>query len=697
MAEINLVKDADFLIKLDQDNNKKYFVKILVLDRNEVPIRAIEGRTQVSGTININGDSAIRRTANITFLAKETENDLTDVDNLLAINKKIRLLIGLENHVDKNHDDVIWFKQGVFVINSPSLQHNNNGVLIQLSLKDKMCLLNGECGGNLPTSVTFDHYDQIVGYQERDSFPQDPNDYTIYRIGANYWQWNPTKSWTKVKDNSDVGSRVSVSQCLFDIIQTCVCNFGGEDIGRIIINDVPLEIRNTVRWGGNNDLYFNPTTSQYTLNENVVADRPGEWTRVFGHNEDCGYIYTALTYPESSSSGLISGIGDNVASILDKVKNVLGNYEYFYDIDGNFVFQEKKNYMNTSFEPAMLKTNYENMENAGAPWQDTDFYILNKENYFVDFSHHTRSAYTFDEGSILITSYSNNPNYGNIKNDFHIWGKNQEGSPIHYHLAVKSKPEKPYPTYQIIKEKDKEGKLTGRVRIPTVNDSKADIINYTPTDWRAAIYMSGLDKKSRQMRPDIYEQELLDLFDDIYDMANQQFKIDIVFRPNDLKYWFDYINPAELHDISVDVIGSKIYSYQQDNIKRLYTTDVPCVVMIGEDNSVEFKERIRKKCFDEGQPYANVSQNIYDNVRLGSIGYAAQEIARDLLYQYTTNNSTVSISSIPIYYLEPNTRITIRDRASEICGEYVIKSISLPLDGKATMTISATEALQREG
>jgi len=43
-----------------------------------------------------------------------------------------------------------------------------------------MCLLNGECGGNLPTSVTFHAYDQIIGEQKCDEDPEisidDPND-----------------------------------------------------------------------------------------------------------------------------------------------------------------------------------------------------------------------------------------------------------------------------------------------------------------------------------------------------------------------------------------------------------------------------------------------------------------------------------------------------------------------------------------
>jgi hypothetical protein len=35
---------------------------------------------------------------------------------------------------------------------------------------------------------------------------------------------------------------------------------------------------------------------------------------------------------------LISNIGETLTSVLDKIKNMLGNFEYFYDLGGRFVF-----------------------------------------------------------------------------------------------------------------------------------------------------------------------------------------------------------------------------------------------------------------------------------------------------------------------------------------------------------------------
>ena len=47
-----------------------------------------------------------------------------------------------------------------------------------------------------------------------------------------------------------------------------------------------------------------------------------------------GYRTTDLTYP----GDLISSVGESLTSILDKIKNIIGAFEYFYDIDGRFIF-----------------------------------------------------------------------------------------------------------------------------------------------------------------------------------------------------------------------------------------------------------------------------------------------------------------------------------------------------------------------
>ena len=694
MKDISLLLDAPFLRQLDVENIKVYYVKILVLTKDEIPIRAIEGRVS-GGSLSINGNSSMRRAGSITFLAEEKENDLTDVDNLLSMNRKIKILIGFENHIDKNYDDIIWFNQGIFVITQPSLQHGLNNVTISLQFKDKMCLLNGNCGGGLPTSVTFHEYDQIIGYNDNDgqgynSYPLNPNNYTVYLVKNTPMMWDATTGWNEVSMDM-VGQIQSIPQTIYDIILTLVCNFGCESISNIIINDLPQQIKASVRYIGSDTLYYNSQTHIYTLNQEDTKDVPENWI-TFNYNEDCGYIYTDFTYPGE----LVSSIGENICSILDKIVSVLGNYEYFYDVDGHFVFQEKKNYLNTS---------YETYPTTGSQALDSRRNLLNNSNYIVNFSKLNKSIYTFEEGSALINSYSNTPNYTNIKNDFHVWGKNEDGLAIHYHLAIKQKPETIdlnntiYGNWLVTFETDDNGVYTGRV------EKVGTGVAYQTTDWRAELYLQGLQEKQNQQRPDIYKQELLDLFDSIYEFgyydANNQwipqgkFKEDIVNRPNDLLYWFDYINTSLLFDKSIDVVGSRIISEQRDKIIKLYNTDIPDNILINENATAISKASIVNKCDEIGQVYSYVTQNVYNNVAIGTVGYTAQETMRELLYQNTDYNSSISITSIPIYYLDVNARITVNDKVSGISGDYIVNSINLPLDAKSTMTISASQIIDR--
>ena len=67
----------------------------------------------------------------------------------------------------------------------------------------------------------------------------------------------------------------------------------------------------------------------------------------------------------------------------------------------------------------------------------------------------------------------------------------------------------------------------------------------------------------------------------------------------------------------------------------------------------------------------------------------------NLLYQHITSSQTITVAAAPVYYLEPNTRITVQDPAANISGDYVINSISIPLDGKSTMSINAIVATER--
>ena len=148
-----------FLKELYVQQERTVYTSILILDKEENVIRDIRGEV-TAGSISVDGNSSVRRSGSLTFVATAEENDLTNIENDLSMNKKIKVLIGLKNNINKNFSDIIWFNQGIFIISQPNISHNLTGVTISLSLKDKMCLLNGTFGGVFPAPVTFSEYTQ---------------------------------------------------------------------------------------------------------------------------------------------------------------------------------------------------------------------------------------------------------------------------------------------------------------------------------------------------------------------------------------------------------------------------------------------------------------------------------------------------------------------------------------------------------
>ena len=51
------------------------------------------------------------------------------------------------------------------------------------------------------------------------------------------------------------------------------------------------------------------------------------------------------------------------------------------------------------------------------------------------------------------------------------------------------------------------------------------------------------------------------------------------------------------------------------------------------------------------------------------------------------------MSVIPVYHLQPNDHIYVRDDKSNINGEYVINKLTIPLGYNKTMSISATKII----
>ena len=150
---INPLLDNEFLVKLNNDRNRTIYAHVISLNQYEHPIEQLEG-VVTAGSITIDGQSAVRRVCSLTLSAKNL-----NINNVYwALTTKVKIEIGLQNNVDKKYDDIIWFPQGIFILTDFKTTQTINNYTINLTGKDKGCLINGDVSGNFPAPVRFDSY-----------------------------------------------------------------------------------------------------------------------------------------------------------------------------------------------------------------------------------------------------------------------------------------------------------------------------------------------------------------------------------------------------------------------------------------------------------------------------------------------------------------------------------------------------------
>lgn len=485
----NPLLDYQFLHALDAKRNRVTYARITSLTLDNLPVERIEG-VFTGGSISIDGSSAVRRICNLTMTTKNL-----NMNNIYwGLTTRVKIEIGLENNLVeyKNiYPEIIWFPLGVYIITDFKTSNQVNSYTITLSGKDKMCLLNGDVGGNFNAETdcgTVDWQDPKTGewnlkskltisqiiYNLVHEYAQESDDCIIIKdiekgleILRNNSQNNiyiveriDTQEYVSVlyKESLDTTSASGItladdtpedysnlSYIQFEPDEKEKTYYFMEDMDYskpITLQDGSIVIENGTYAEGsivnfNNVEYidnfiFKPTTNEDDIGL-ITTDPYAISTKLCYYDnkeliycvvlkiapqEDAGYKMLDIFYPDE----LIAAPGETVVSILDKIVKAFGVYEYFYDLEGRFVFQAKETYVNTAWN-AIVK-------------RDDETYIdPSQVNKYVQ--------YNF-EGSNLTTAYQNSPNMGNIKNDYTVWGKKKNSSnrdiPIHMRYAIDIKP-----------------------------------------------------------------------------------------------------------------------------------------------------------------------------------------------------------------------------------------------------------------
>lgn len=455
-----MLYDKEFLTKLDTQKNRTTYVRITALRFDEAPIESIEGRA-TGGSINIDGASAVRRTCQITMVA----NDYDYSDYYWGLNTKFKLEIGLKNEVDPTQPDIIWFPQGIFVITSFNTSRSTNNFSISISGKDKMCLLNGEIGGSLEAQTDFGAIEE-----------EDENGiWTIRKLPLKDIITNIVHIYAKeplhniiINDLPEYG--LELLEYRYDIPMYLYRREGEQTFRNVLINgDAKCKV-------GNNIITV-AELSPLQLDRLVdgLSGTPAP-TRVYFDNTNEAYYVAKIEYGQTAGyrktdlvygGELVAKVGESLTSVLDKIKNMLEEFEYFYDIYGRFIFQKKASYINTPIPGSN--------EKPMSLYVDSDV------------------AYTFGNHE-LTTAFNNNPNILNLRNDYSVWGERTgiSGSTlaIHMRYAFDVKPTQ----YTTITVSDDEVKLYND-KYGTTLQPQTGMTYYAGgnLDWRELIYQMAND------------------------------------------------------------------------------------------------------------------------------------------------------------------------------------------------------------
>lgn len=646
------LNDTDFLQKLDKLHMRTQYAKIILLSfKDEKPLKEIQGNI-TAGNLSVNGSSSVRRTINLTMLASIENSNLEDIDNEISINKKVKVYVGYKNPLKDyaHYGEIIWFPCGVFVLSSANISRSTSGWNISISGKDKMCLLDGTAGGRLPASTTF-------------------HEKLIYL------------------DNGDIEIQYPT---IFQIIFEAVNHWGRESVDNIIITDIDDEVKMLVKYMGDAPIYFSDDYQSLSFGED------DDFPHMYIYGQDTGYKYTDFTYPGE----LVLNAGDTVVTLLDKIVKTLGNYEYFYDINGRFIFQEIKNYLNSV-----------------SPLEE-----LSPEDYVRSYNN-AKFLYSLTDLDTT-TQVSRNPKFDDVKNDFYVWGQRTTSSgaeiSIRYHLAIDDKP--------IINLDSQTGldvnMLAGQYMWEVVDSETGYIVRYdcnniasgyspsesgyvatlvgSPCDeWREELYRRALVAQVTNSEYDTYyDSELLAEWRGLYDPINENWNAtnhwnpDVFNDPGSINFWLDFIDATDptvaLGKYSIKNIGRRTKVVNNTDIKVIYNSEVPDVVFIeGLDQDLIVKYQ------GIGQRFFVLTKEYYDLFSISSTGSSCFDQIREMMYQNLCYNTTISLTCLPKYYMEPNNIIRIEDRDSNIYGNYQITQFSLPLAYNGTMSITATEVLTR--
>lgn len=103
----------------------------------------------------------------------------------------------------------------------------------------------------------------------------------------------------------------------------------------------------------------------------------------------------------------------------------------------------------------------------------------------------------------------------------------------------------------------------------------------------------------------------------------------------------------------------------------------------------------KQECLDNLQPYTQVKDDVYSNLIIGGYANAAYDAIKYELFCHTNYQKVVSITALPVFYLEPNSRVELSDNSTNTYGDFMVQNITLTLGPGANLSATLNQVNER--
>ena len=748
------LKRRNFLKTIDNFVNQKQYVRLTLLNWNEEPLKEIQG-VIASGSLSKDGSSPIRRTCSLTASIDSGEYDIENMSYDFAINKKIFIEIGVESHSNQFLDyPILWFPQGVFFIASASASSSvSSAVSLQLTLKDKMCGLSGDVSGTLPSAVIFDEMDtqdasgayvtkkvlvyDIIKELVNHYGGEDLNNIVIEDVPRRIkrvMKWtgsNPLYLVPKQSGSAGVvwyAAYIDKPETLED---GTIEILSGQDCG-YVYDDFVYDSELSANLGESVTSVLDKIKS-YLGNFEYFYDEFG----VFHFREVKNYLNTTqattLVNDMKKHDYLVeTTTGKSVYTFSDKDNIIsISKTPQFNNIKNDFIIQGKRQGTNSQQQVDVRyhlcidrKPLPVSSDERGNNYYNTYYnLLLYTEESTQEIKAAFPTVYTTKNDFPSIGEF--NTIYFDATNKFAYYWKDDTYKSLKcsaYYPAVDTL------SVSTIAETSSEGtKEEGEdkpVPAPIVNGG------YLVKDWRTELYLEGMLAKKNgidsgnyyakidsiagwqgdvlqyayncRIDTDYYFEELDAFWPQVYDLVEQKFIGEkenaelLTSSLTDGNYFLDFIDSStsDLGQFSVSAIGRRTDAVSSDTVNCLFAPEIPNIVFINADEDDKGRTK-QQECEDNGMPYTQVRGEIFYNLATGGYKNGAFDQVKYELYLHTTYQNSVSITGLPVFYLEPNSRIELNDASTNTYGDYNLNTLSIPLGPGNAMTVSCNQSIER--